>query len=148
MFTKRRDHPLRAEAEALLGRAPKLSRGAGLYYGSIGMACTSALLFQDGDVLCITPEGARAFDAWAMNRIDAPDALGKELALIACNELCSEELAMLEDGIKLLELGRGASAPVQFERRLRNLCAEILRTCVGGGGLRACWACLHLSNTK
>lgn len=142
-----KSHPLRAEAERLLGGAPKLSRSEGLYFApeSATGALKSELFRHREDALHVTRSGARMFDAWADSQI-VPDPLWEDLTRLQAQDVMPLELMLLTLGIKQFELGATPILWMLFEQKVRNIAAEVLRNGKGGGALRACWACMRLSH--
>lgn len=147
-----RSNPLRREAERLLGGQVKLFRGAGLYFAprteGVGIPRSDLLLAAErgqSAVLNPKPGAVTAFEEWARVK---PEGLGQELMRLRDEPITPPELELFAQGVKQLEMGVAPAIWLRYDKRIRQLCADCLRECRGGGALYACWVCMNKGGLK
>ena len=146
MSCEAQTHPLRREAERMLGIGVKLDRGDMLYYvpatGSNASLNSGLFLAKCANAIFLKPSifGIRSFEAWA-ERFVKPDPLGIELKRLRAAEVMESEFDLFTQGVKHFELHAPPGAWATYEKRLRQLAAVCLRERRGGGALYACRLC-------
>lgn len=143
-------HPLRKEAERLLGENIRISRNTALYYAPREAGIPECAWFVIGQAdasleLAPTEAALRAFEDWAKAQL-RPEGLGEELLRLDSEIVTKPELDLFILGVKQFELHAAPMAWLMYDKRLRQLSADCLRDGRGGGGLYACWTCMALSN--
>ncbi len=131
------EHPLRRAAGCV-----RVDRGDALYLArepAEGFLCG-----RRGEYWALTPGEALidAFAAWALPRAGG-DPLVRSLSALGGGG--AEDVPLLIEGIKLIDLAAPESACAAYEKRLRQRAALRLRTRAGGRLLGLSAACLALA---
>ncbi len=143
-----RENPLRREAERMLGSKVHQDRGGALFSaahaGEILPSDWFTVELKDGRArLRPTQMALQAFWTWAAGRIQ-PEGLGEQLQKLEDRKAPPAELELFTQGVKQMELNAAPMLWLVYDKRLRQLAAEALRSDTGGG-LLACWACMALA---